>query len=43
MQAAVAPPEPLLKPPVNRSRSQGLRTVSKAWDRRVVMRLPAEA
>src|SRR5262245_62372831 len=36
VKAAVAPPEPLLEPPVNRSRSQGLRAVSKAWDKLVV-------
>ena len=30
MKAAVAPPEPLLEPPVNRSRSQGLRAVANA-------------
>ena len=35
-KAAVAPPEPLLEPPVNRSRSQGLRAVSNAWDKLVV-------
>src|SRR4029450_781458 len=36
MKAAVAPPEPLLEPPVNRSRSQGFRAVSRAWDKLVV-------
>ena len=36
MKAAVAPPEPLLEPPVHRSRSQGLRAVSNAWDKLVV-------
>ena len=32
----MAPPEPLLEPPVNRSRSQGFRAVSNAWDKLVV-------
>src|ERR671930_1125852 len=36
MQAAVAPPEPLLEPPGKRSRSQGVRAVANAWDKLVV-------
>ena len=36
IKAAVAAPEPLLEPPVNRSKSQGLRAVSNAWDIPVV-------
>jgi hypothetical protein len=44
-QAAVTPPAPLLAPPVHRSRSQGFRAGSNAWDKRVVpnaviLRLP---
>src|SRR5262245_7613903 len=35
-KAAVAPPEPLLEPPVKRSRSQGFRAVANAWDKLVV-------